>query len=242
MIVTATDFGFEGPYLGQMKAVLIREAPGVPVLDLIADLPAFEVRAAAHLLAAAMHEFPSGTVCVGVVDPGVGTERAPCVVQADGRWYVGPDNGLFDVIAARAGTLSWWEIDWRPPRLSDSFHGRDLFAPVAARIARGELVPGVPVDPRARFDPGAGEDWPGIIYADRFGNLMTGLRAAFVPEEAVLEAGGRELHYARTFGEVPEGEAFWYANSLGLIEIAVNRGSALERLGLGIGAPVRVMK
>jgi len=190
MIVTATDFGFEGPYLGQMKAVLIREAPGVPVLDLIADLPAFEVRASAHLLAAAIRDLPSGTVCVGVVDPGVGTERGACVVQADGRWFVGPDNGLFDVIAARAGERAWWEIDWRPERLSDSFHGRDLFAPVAARIARGEPVPGTSVDIATHLDPRAGDDWPAILYVDRFGNLMTGLRASFVSREALLEAGG----------------------------------------------------
>ncbi|RMG31575.1 MAG: hypothetical protein D6721_00715 [Gammaproteobacteria bacterium] len=241
MIITATDFGFEGPYLGQMKAVLLREAPGVPVLDLIADLPAFEVRAAAHLLAAAIHDLPQDAVVLGVVDPGVGTERGACVVQADGRWFVGPDNGLFDVLAARADRLAWWNLDWRPERLSNSFHGRDLFAPVAARIARGEPVPGTPVDPAGRLDPAAGADWPAVVYADRFGNLMTGLRAAFVPREAVVRAGGVELHYARTFGAVPVGAAFWYENALGLVELAVHRGSARARLGLAVGDPVEVL-
>ncbi|HZD26702.1 MAG TPA: SAM-dependent chlorinase/fluorinase, partial [Alphaproteobacteria bacterium] len=136
MIVLFTDFGREGPYMGQMRAVLARRAPGVPVIDLIADVPAWDVRAGAYLLPAYAAEFPAGTVFLCVVDPGVGSARQPMALKADGRWYVGPDNGLFELVARRAAAARGWRIDWRPDRpLSASFHGRDLFAPVAADLA-----------------------------------------------------------------------------------------------------------
>ena len=139
MLVLVTDFGVAGPYLGQMKAVLYRDAPGVPVVDLFSDAPTCNPRATAYLLSAYAMEFPAGSVFLGVVDPGVGTEaRRPVAVEADGRWFVGPDNGLFSLVARHAHTAHWWEITWRPQHLSMSFHGRDLFAPVAAMLARGE--------------------------------------------------------------------------------------------------------
>lgn len=242
MIVIATDFGSAGPYMGQMKAVLAREAPGVPVIDLFADLPPFGIRAAAYLLAAYVGEFPEGTVFLCVVDPGVGSERRAAVVRADGRWYVGPDNGLFNVIAQRAGNLQWWDIDWRPQRLSNSFHGRDLFAPVAARLARGDTVPGQAVDPASRLQTAWPEELAQIVYIDHFGNLMTGIRAAAVTNDATLEAGGLRLMHADAFFAVEPGTAFWYANANGLVEIAVNQGRAIDVLGLGLGAPVRILE
>src|SRR6202051_1160043 len=131
MIVLFTDFGLEGPYTGQVKAVLHRSAPGIPVIDLFADAPAGNPRAAAYLLAAYAVWFPTETVLLSVVDPGVGGTRAPVVVESDGRWYVGPENGLFELVRRRGRAVKSWEIDWRPEALSASFHGRDLFAPVA---------------------------------------------------------------------------------------------------------------
>ena len=142
MIVLCTDFGPAGPYVGQVKAVLAREAPGVPVIDLFADLPPFRPQLAAYLLAAYGETFVAGDVILAVVDPGVGSARAALALEADGRWYVGPDNGLFEIVQRRAGAAQCWTIDWRPPAMSATFHGRDLFAPVAARLARGEPPPG----------------------------------------------------------------------------------------------------
>ena len=241
MIVLFTDFGLSGPYLGQVKAVLARAAPEVPVVDLFADAPAHDVEAAAYLLATYAPAFDEGDVFLCVVDPGVGTDaREPAVVRADGRFFVGPDNGLFNVVARRARTLAWWEIAWRPERMSASFHGRDLFAPVAARLARGEAVPGAAVEAAARILPGWPEDLARIVYVDRFGNVMTGLRAAMLGPGTVIEAGGQALSFARTFGAVAEGAAFWYANANGLAEIAVNRGRAADVLGLALGDPVTV--
>lgn len=235
MIVIATDFGNEGPYLGQMKAVLLREAPAIPVIDLFADLPSFAIQPAAYLLAAYVGEFPPGTVFLCVVDPGVGSARAPVVLRADGRWYVGPDNGLFNVIAQRAADVAWWNITWRPDYLSRSFHGRDLFAPVAARIARGDAVPGVVADPATRTQ----EHWPPdlaqVIYIDHFGNAMTGIRVEHLDAGGLLESSGHLLHQAGTFSDVQPGTAFWYGNANGLVEIAVNQGRADRVLGLQVG-------
>lgn len=241
MIVIATDFGCEGPYLGQMKAVLMREAPTVPVINLFCDLPAYDIEAAAYLLAAYVEEFPEGTVFLCVVDPGVGGARRAAAVQADGRWYVGPDNGLFNVIAARAKQLRWWDITWRPERLSQSFHGRDLFAPVAARIARREPVPGAAVDPAARLLRGWPADLFRIVYVDHYGNLMTGIRADGMNETHMVKAGGVRLARAGTFSEVPPGTAFWYANANGLLEIAVNQGRACDVLGLTVGDVLHII-
>ena len=242
MIALFTDFGLSGPYTGQVKAVLASQAPGVPVIDLFADLPAGKPQPAAYLLAAYGPWFPDGTVLLGVVDPGVGSHRRAVVVEADGRIYVGPDNGLFELVLRRAGKARGWEIVWRPEILSASFHGRDLFAPVAARIA----VAGLPTamlrkNAVTRF-PDWPDDLPQIVYVDHYGNAMSGLRAEMLPTAADLAAGGRRVARARTFSDVPQGSAFWYENSNGLAEIAVNGGRADIALGLTIGTPVAVLR
>lgn len=236
MIVTCTDFGTTGPYLGQVHAVLARAAPGVPVIDLFADAPAFDPQSTGYLLAAYATSFPLGTVFLCVVDPGVGTGRAPVIAQAGERWYVGPDNGLLDVVVRRARGARWWDIDWRPAQLSASFHGRDLFAPVAALLARGGFPEATEYDPHGRIDRTAPEDLAQVVYIDVYGNAMTGWRAENAHVGWRLLTGGRALPHARTFGEVQPGTAFWYGNSNGLVEIAVNRGSAAATLGLAIGS------
>ena len=241
MIVLFTDFGLSGPYTGQVKAVLHQLAPGLPIVDLFADLPAENPKPAAYLLAAYGPWFPPGTVLMAVVDPGVGGARAAVVVEADGRSYVGPDNGLFEIVLRRAGAVKTSEILWRPNSLSASFHARDLFAPVAARLAAGTL----PATALRRAGIGRLPDWPDdlpeIVYIDSYGNAITGLRAAILPEKTELVAKGRALTRARTFSDVPAGEAFWYDNSNGLAEIAVNTGRADSVLSLAIGTPVSVV-
>jgi hypothetical protein len=237
MIVLFTDFG--QPYIGQMRALLAREAPGVPVVELFTDLAAWDVRAAAYLLAAYGAEFPAGSIFLSVVDPGVGSERAALVLEADGRWYVGPDNGLFELVARRAEKLRCWVITWVPERLSSSFHGRDLFAPLAAQLAGSWREPPPEVGTEGPFPQGAGSDWPDdlarVIYIDGFGNAITGLRARHIAPGRGLKVGGRELLQGRTFSDLAPGAAFWYENANGLAEIAINRGRASEVLGLAVG-------
>lgn len=236
MIWLFTDFGREGPYVGQMSAVLHREAPGVPVVDLLADAPTFSAKLSAHLLPALVQDARPGDVVLVVVDPGVGSARRPIVVEADGVRFVGPDNGLFELILRRAQRAATWTIAWRPKRLSASFHGRDLFAPIAARLALGKPPPG-PAEPATRFSDWP-DDLPAIIYVDAYGNAMTGLRAPMLPEDTRIEAGGALLNRASTFSDVPPGTAFWYENSSGLAEIALNGGSAARSLALSSGTPL----
>lgn len=239
MIVLYTDFGITDPYVGQLHAILAREAPHAKVIDLLHAVPDFDIRGGAYLLPALAHQFPAGTVFVGIVDPGVGGERRPVMVQADGRWYVGPDNGLFHVLARRARQVEAWVIIWRPEQMSESFHGRDLFAPVAARLARGDWPAAVP----AALTPPAGE-WPddlaAVVYIDHYGNAMTGLRAANIDMHATLAVSGRHLQHAAVFSAVAPGMPFWYENSIGLVEIAVNKGSAAQTLGLKPGDKIHV--
>jgi len=241
MIVLFTDFGADDIYVAQVKAVLAQHtAPGTPVYDLLHSVPNFDATAGAHLLAALQGWFRAGSVFFAVVDPGVGGARDPVVLEADGKAYVGPDNGLLSVVAARAAKARMWRIVWRPATQSLSFHGRDLFAPVAAWIATGNL----PKDslqeiPALSVQLGA-EDLAKAVYVDHYGNVLTGLRAANVSRSAKIEVDGHQIAFARVFADVPAGGAFWYENSVGLVEIAVSGGSAAQTMRLRVGDPIRL--
>ncbi len=236
LIALFTDFGTEGPYHGQMQAVLVASGIPQPVVQLMADAPRFDSRSGAYLLRALAADMPDGTLFISVVDPGVGSERRPIVVKDSNQCFLGPDNGLLSLVARRSGEAQAEVIEWRPERLSDSFHGRDLFAPVAAAICCQQNVATTPVS----LDSLVGSDWPDdlarIIYIDAFGNAVTGVRASVVSESTKLGVAGKQVPYARTFSDVAPGEEFWYANSNGLVEIAVNQGSAGRQLGIRIGS------
>lgn len=162
-------------------------------------------------------------------------------LQTGGRWFLGPDNGLLSRVGRRNDDRRPWELSPEPAaHLSASFHGRDVFAPAAALLACGTL-------PRLKsFQQAAlvGEDWPDtlpeVIYIDHFGNAMTGISSASLPPSGALVVHGRKIVRVRTFSDVAPGEALCYENSLGLMEAAVNGGSAAEMLGLCIGTPVEV--
>ena len=238
-IALFTDFGFEGPYVGQMKSVISQLAPNIPVIDLMHDVPAQDVVSAAYVLAALFHDLPTGTVFVAVVDPGVGTnDREPVAVKADGRWLVGPGNGLFSGVVGQADTANAWKITWRPERFSPSFHGRDIFASVAAEIALGQHQPGQSCE----LSTAVRLDWPldlaQVIYVDRFGNAITGTRAKTLSADHVIQIGETVLGRATTFADVTPGTAMWYENSSGLAEIAVNQGRADDHFGLSVGSEV----
>ncbi|MDP6428080.1 MAG: SAM-dependent chlorinase/fluorinase [Rhodospirillales bacterium] len=241
MIVLFTDFGLEGPYIGQVKARILKESPNATIIDLFSDAPMQNPKACSYLLAAYASEFPAGTVFLAVVDPGVGGRRPAVAVEAGERWYVGPGNGLFEMVARRSRTVDIWEIDYAPNSVSASFHGRDVFAPVAAALELGSPLEGPP-----RLGGYGGDDawagWPDdlaeIIYIDRFGNAITGLRARFVEPTFALRVNHVYLEYAGVFSDVPKGQAFWYENSNGLVEVAVNQGRADELLGIQVGSDV----
>jgi len=234
MILLFTDFGAEGPYLGQMEAMLRLNAPTIRVINLLSNAPAGEPVLASYLLAALAGQFPTGSVFLCVVDPGVGGKRLPVVLEADGRWFVGPDNGLLNTLAARAGQAIWREITWRPESLSASFHGRDLFAPVAARIVQGDWSWGHSIwkGPDLISWP---QDSATIVYFDHYGNALTGWRYTQALDGKQLLVNGLRIPQARTFSDLALGSPFWYRNSMGLVEIAVNRGRAEQALGLSLG-------
>lgn len=241
MLVICTDFGPGGPYTGQVRAVLAQEVPTVPAISLFDDLPAGRIQSAAYLLAAYVDEFPLDSVFVCVVDPGVGTSRHPMVMRADGRWYVGPDNGLLSIVERRSRQVNRWHVDWQPKRLSATFHGRDLFAPVAAMLARGEAVPGKEVLTCSTDTSHWPEDLAEIVYIDPFGNAMTGLRASSYRDASSLQlVDGRQLQRAVMFADARPGEGFFYENANGLLEVAVNQGRAADVLALSVGDVIRL--
>ena len=237
MIVLFTDYGLDGPYVGQVEAVLHEQAPAEKIVNLFAGAPVTDVRASAYLLAAYCRNFTEGSVFFCVVDPGVGGfADAPVILKLDGRWYVGPDNGLFDIAVRQAQEYYAWKILWRPDKLSSSFHGRDLYAPVCAMLARGG---------KPEMESISWKDvhqWPDdlyeIIFIDRFGNGITGVRANNIDGTTSLSVAGRRINAATTFSDVPEGALFWYENANGLVEIAVNRGNAAEQLKLDTGTVI----
>ena len=228
-----TDFGYAGPYVGQMTGAILAVSPDLHVVNLMHDAPAMQPWPAAYLLAACCNALPAGAVVVAVVDPGVGGERDALVVHTPGLKLVGPDNGLMSRVP---GITAVDRIDWRPEVLSASFHGRDLFGPVGAMLAAGHEVAHTTLSSPDRMQGG---DWPQqvpeVVYIDAYGNLMTGLSGVNFNKNKVIQVSGRMVPYAGTFSRVPAGEAFWYVNSLGLVEIAVNRGSAAASLSLALG-------
>jgi S-adenosyl-L-methionine hydrolase (adenosine-forming) len=237
-IALVTDFG-AGIYVGQVLARLGALVPGLPLIDLVHDLPPFRPDLAAYLLPALVRDMPRGTLYLCVVDPGVGGDRQGLVLESGGDRFIAPDNGLLSQVVRGSPSPRPRRIDWQPAWTSNSFHGRDWFAPVAAALCRAQplaltdLATGVLI----------GADWahelPAVIYVDSYGNLMCGLRLPASAPREPLCAAGHTLPYARTFCEVPPGQAFWYENALGLVEIAVNQGRADRVLGLGPGDPVQ---
>jgi S-adenosylmethionine hydrolase len=223
MILLFTDFGSEGPYLGQMESVLRLNAPGIDVINVVSNAPPGEPRLAAYLLAALAGRFPKGSVFLCVVDPGVGGERLPVVLNT---------------LAVQAESTSWHAISWRPDNISASFHGRDLFAPVAARIARRDFT-----WTEGNWDGPELRGWPAdiasIVYFDHFGNAITGRRYSVELNGAALLINGWRIPQATTFCDLPAGSPFWYRNSMDLIEIAVNLNRADKTLGLNLGQEFR---
>lgn len=234
MIALFTDFGWNGPYVGQLKAVLVKHAPTERIIDLMHDAPCFNVKASAYLLASLINSFPDNTIFLAVVDPGVGGERVPCIVKADNYWFIGPDNGLFNIICERADICQKWEISWQPDVLSNTFHGRDLFAPLVENILGDELKSNEKTNQVSLKK----SNWPvnlnEVIYIDHYGNCMTGINCENIDYKKKIQLDNNLLEYKKTFSEVEQGAAFWTINSNGLVEIAINQGRADKHLNLKV--------
>jgi S-adenosylmethionine hydrolase len=273
ILTLLTDFGTEDEYVGVMKGIILSIAPDVRLVDLSHQVPPQDIRRAAFLLMNAVPYFPPDTVHLAVVDPGVGTERRPVAVRTPAGTFVGPDNGLFSWVLERVP--EWTAVEIREPAYqlplaSSTFQGRDIFAPVAAHLAAGvpleKLGPRVedPVwlpPPRLEISDFAAEGE--VLYADRFGNLVTSigylvrsedtlaLKSAFGSQavlpvfpagDAGVVVGNVQLRgIRRTYGEAAVGELLALVGSSGFLEIAVRQGSAAAALGAVPGTPVTLV-
>ncbi len=256
VIALLTDFGTQDIYGGVMKGVIWSICPDARIADLTHEIPPQDITAGALALWGAVRYFPQGTVFCAVVDPGVGTERRAIALQTHEHFFVGPDNGLLWWAVSESEILAAVELRnpaYFLPVISRTFHGRDIFAPVAAHIANGvplsEFGPEIDPDTLVKLPPlrAAISDeriLAQVIHIDRFGNAITNLReedfAVWVENLGwrnwlafIREVVFDEIH--RTYGEVPPGTPLLLFNSYGLLEVAVNRGSATQRLGIRTG-------
>lgn len=250
-VVLLTDFGLVDHYAGVLHAVLARDAPGVDRLDLTHDVPAGDVWGACFRLRCAAAWLPEDAVVLAVVDPGVGTGRRAIAARVRRRWIVAPDNGLAGSLGPvdEAVELATDAMGLPPP--SATFHGRDLFAPAAARLARRDMTRSIgrPVDPASLATSPLPEPEPtsvgcrgAVLHVDRFGNVVTNVPARSLPEGTRLVAGDAEYAvWVRTYAEAPADEVVLLEGSSGLLELAVHRGSAAEATGLDRGDPVEVV-
>lgn len=267
VITLTTDFGLKGPFVGVMKGAILARLPDARIVDLTHEIPAHWPAEAGFWLARAWPWFPAGTVHVAVVDPGVGTRRDILAGERDGHLFLGPDNGLLWPIlgaargagggAGTAGAVRCHRLSeaWRArqgwPRPSSTFHGRDIFAPLAAELAAGRLDIGAIGPPAGDLAPSLQEEPEvyaqeirgSIIAIDTFGNLISNVDGALLTRLRTPEvlAGGRRLPLRRTYGDARPGDYLALLNSFGVLEIARAEGNAAESLGLGRGAPVIVV-
>lgn len=249
VIALLTDFGSRDNYVGAMKGVILSVAPSAVIVDITHEVAAQDIREAAYTLRACYRDFPAGTIFVTVVDPGVGSDRRALVVESDGYYFVGPDNGLLSFIfrdKSRVFALTN-ERYFRLP-ISTTFHGRDIFAPVAAHLSRGvraeEFGPPVSdficlLEINARVFEGGVEG--AVIHIDRFGNIVTNITAGDLPGAYTVELGGAIVENRRKFyAEAAKDEVFSIMGSAGFLEISVRDGSAAEVLGVQRGQKVSV--
>lgn len=250
LITLTTDFGTQDGYVGAMKGVILSLAAPVRIVDITHDVAPHDIGAAAFALAQSAPYFPDGTIHVAVVDPGVGGRRRGVVIDDGRHLYVGPDNGVFALVAPAPRAA--YEIalaHFRRADVSATFHGRDVFAVAAARLASGALPqeagPAVTLEGKlATMTAKAakpGEVAGQVVHIDRFGNLITDIPAARLPARAVVRVVRLRIpRLSRVFEDVAVGRVLAYVGSAGVLEIAVREGSAAKKLRLGRGAPVVV--
>ncbi len=253
LITLLTDFGLKDHFAGVLRGVIAGIAPRTRVLDLTHEVEPYCVAQARFLLGQSWPYFPHGTIHVAIVDPGVGGERRPILVEAHGHRFVGPDNGLFGDLLAAPGAKARLiaNSSFFLPVISATFHGRDVFAPVAAHLSLGVAVSRIGPLIHDAVTQAAGQSvrdshgsWSGeIVHIDRFGNLITNLSVKCILANGrfVLKVASHELHkVAASYSAIPPGETALVAGSSGFLEIAANRDSAAQLLGLSLSARVEL--
>lgn len=255
VLTLTTDFGHKGPFVATMKGVILTRFPDARIVDLTHETDVCFPSEAGFWLSRAYTWFPRGTTHIAVVDPGVGTQREIIAVVLDGHVFLAPDNGLLAPLAERDGAVVF-TLDLRKPArfklgpISDTFHGRDVFAPIGAGLASGEFRP-ESLGPRASSvipswieEPSASKHGiAGVIVAvDNFGNLISNITRAHLArfDHPIVHAGGHRFELQRTYGMVTPGEYLALINSFDALELARAEQSAADGLGLSRGAPIEV--
>lgn len=256
VITITTDFGHKGPFTAVMKGVIVGRFPEAKIIDLIHDIPAQWPPEAGFWVSRAYRYFPRGTVHLAIVDPGVGTERDILLLQYDKHFFMAPDNGLLSPILDQASDAQVFKLDLgclqrlNIEEPSATFHGRDIFAPVAADLASGrttpvsigtsttEWIPGWIDDPRVATGKVSGV----IITVDTFGNLISNIDASMITDfsNPIVEIAGHRIDMKPTYGRAKPGDYLALVNSFGVVEIARAEDSAADGLGCERGAPVVV--
>jgi S-adenosylmethionine hydrolase len=252
IITLTTDFGFKDPYVAEIKAVILSISPNVRIVDITHEVDKFSIRMGAYVLACAVPYFPGGTVHLAVVDPGVGTRRRAILVQTRNSFFIGPDNGVLALAAKRQGVRHVFEITNQKlmfPTISNTFHGRDILAPVAAHLTNGtkpEAVgPEIQKISTAKFarvikrkDSLIGE----VLHIDGFGNIITNieekeLSSMKIEETVVVKFRNAKfrLKFCRTYAEVEKQEALGLIGSHSFLEISVNQGNAADKFKVKSG-------
>jgi len=255
-ITLTTDFGHKGPFVAVMKGAILQHAPDAHVIDLTHEIHVHWPAEAGFWLGRAYRYFPAGTIHVAVVDPGVGTQRNIVAVEFDGHIFLAPDNGLLPTILENSTKFRAWRLSeqWRAgrnwPQPSNTFHGRDIFAPLAAELATGQIKPadiGPPVNeliPSLLDEPSIINDQihGTIVTIDHFGNLITNIGERLLADFTAPEVcvAGHRFNIRETYGSATPGDFLALINSFDVIEIARAEGSAADGLGLGRGAPVTI--
>jgi S-adenosylmethionine hydrolase len=256
LLTLTTDFGLQDYYVSAMKGVILQNAPNARLVDISHQIPAQDIMAGSWVVKNSAMLFPTGTVHLVVVDPGVGTSRKPVALQVDDQLFVGPDNGIFSLLteqydfeAVELTNKKYWRAD-----VSNTFHGRDVFAPVAAHLLNGaeltDLGPSLDDLETYRWavpiaDDDGIEGW--VIHIDAFGNLITNISESLIDDMIAnnsikLYVGNTILdNITDTFGSVSDGEPVAYIGSAGMLEIAVNKGDAQKMLGIKKGAQISLV-
>jgi hypothetical protein len=255
IITLLTDFGSEDVYVGVLKGIIATINPQAQVIDLTHQIPPQNIWAGRFCLMTAVPFFPAGTVHLAVVDPGVGSARRAIAIQIPAGFLVGPDNGLFSGVLSQTPALAAIELNhptyWRTHTPSFTFHGRDLFAPVAAHLASGTpfLEVGSAIDPASLvtlpdlFFQATNEGVTGVIQAiDRFGNLISTIPAAAVQDRHwSVQIHDQVIPAGQTYGDSTPGEPIALIGSHGWVEVAINQGSAQQHLGCHWGEEIRIV-
>lgn len=255
-IALLTDFGTRDYFVAAMKGVILSINPKAVIIDITHEIPPQDVWTSAFVLKSAYKWLPSGTIFLAVVDPGVGTERLPLIIKTRRYYFVGPDNGLLSLAAEEDGVEAVYKIEAKLPRISTTFHGRDVFAPAAAYLSLGiePRLLGVPVKSwiKLEFPAPRVEDnviHARAIYVDRFGNVYTSAREeafqiAQYGDTLCFEAEGRiiKAKFVETYGRARAGETVALINSEGYLELAVAMGNAASTYGLKPGLDLKIRK